>query len=48
VRREKCTFLDEYDFGDSWEHERLVEKVLPLDEGKRYPVCLTGKGACPP
>ena len=25
-----------------------MEKVLPLDEGQRYPVCLTGKRACPP
>jgi len=28
--------------------ELLVEQILPLDEGKRYPVCLTGKRACPP
>ena len=48
VRREKFKFLYEYDFGDSWEHELLVEKRLPLEEGKRYPVCLTGKRACPP
>ena len=45
---EKLKFLYEYDFGDSWEHELLVEKILPRDEGKRYPVCLTGKRACPP
>jgi len=48
VRGEKDTFLYEYDFGDSWEHELLVEKVLPPEVGKRYPVCLTGKRACPP
>ena len=48
VRGEKSKFLYEYDFGDSWEHELLVEKILPLEEGKRYPVCLTGKRACPP
>lgn len=38
----------EYDFGDSWEHEILVEKVLPAKVGTRYPVCLAGKRACPP
>jgi hypothetical protein len=27
--REKSKFLYEYDFGDSWEHEILVEKILP-------------------
>ena len=48
VRGERSKLLYEYDFGDSWEHELLVEKILPLDEGKRYPVCLTGKRACPP
>ena len=45
---EKCTFLYRYDFGDSWDHELLVEKILPWDEGKRYPRCLAGKRACPP
>jgi hypothetical protein len=46
--REKLKCVYEYDFGDSWEHELLVEKILPRDEGKRYPVCLTGQRACPP
>ncbi len=41
-------FRYEYDFGDSWEHALLVEKILPAEKGKRYPVCLAGKRACPP
>ena len=48
VRGEKSKFLYEYDFGDRWDHELLIEKILPRDEGKRYPLCLTGKRACPP
>ncbi len=44
----KDKLIYEYDFGDSWEHELLVEKILPLEAGKGYPVCLTGKRACPP
>ena len=48
VSRAKDKLIYEYDFGDSWEHELLVEKILPLEEGKHYPVCLTGKRACPP
>jgi Plasmid pRiA4b ORF-3-like protein len=48
VRGEKCKFLYASDFGDRWEHELLVEKILPREEGKRYPLCLTGKRACPP
>ena len=48
VRSEKDKFFYEYDFGDGWDHELLIEKILPLEAGKRYPVCLTGKHACPP
>lgn len=45
---EKTTFIYQYDFGDNWEHEILVEKILPADPVGKYPVCLTGKRACPP
>lgn len=38
----------DYDFGDGWEHEILVEAVVPPDAGARYPVCLGGRRACPP
>jgi len=38
----------EYDFGDGWEHDLVLEKVLPVDENVSYPVCLEGARACPP
>jgi pRiA4b ORF-3-like protein len=38
----------EYDFGDSWEHEIIVEKVLAADPDVQYPVCVAGESACPP
>jgi hypothetical protein len=41
-------FTYEYDFGDSWDHTLLVEKILPPEDGIRYPLCLKGKRACPP
>ena len=41
-------FRYEYDFGDSWLHQILVEKILPADEGQDYPVCIKGRRACPP
>lgn len=41
-------FIYEYDFGDSWDHTLLVEKILPIEEGVRYPLCLKGKRSCPP
>ncbi|MFC1717739.1 plasmid pRiA4b ORF-3 family protein [Candidatus Poribacteria bacterium] len=37
-----------YDYGDSWEHEILVEKILPMKPGSQYPICLEGERACPP
>ena len=45
---EKSKFSYEYDFGDSWEHELLIEKILPLEKGVHYPRCVKGKRACPP
>jgi hypothetical protein len=38
-------------FGDDWEHDIRPEKALPPDadlHGSAAPVCLAGKGACPP
>ena len=37
-----------YDFGDNWQHEVLVEKVVSPEEGRTYPACIAGKRACPP
>lgn len=48
LKKEKEKIVYEYDFGDSWEHEIILEKILPIDEEKKYPVCLTGKNNCPP
>lgn len=46
--RPKQKFTYEYDFGDSWEHEIVVEKILPFDPQGQYPVCIDGARACPP
>ena len=48
VRSEGFKFRYEYDFGDSWDHILLVEKILPAEKGKHYPLCIAGKRACPP
>src|SRR5262249_9892724 len=37
-----------YDFGDDWEHDILVEKVLARDEAASYPRCTGGRRAAPP
>ena len=44
----KKKFIYEYDFGDGWEHEIIVEKVLPPAAAFKRPVCLAGENACPP
>lgn len=43
----KQKFVYEYDFGAGWEHDVVVEKILPDDPAFLYPICLKGKGACP-
>ena len=40
-------FVYVYDFGDSWVHDITVEKI-DHDTDLNHPVCLAGKGACPP
>lgn len=44
----KSRLYYEYDFGDSWEHEILLEKVTAREPGANYPRCVVGKRACPP
>ena len=38
----------EYDFGDDWIHDILLEKILPAEIGIKYPLCIAGERACPP
>jgi hypothetical protein len=45
---ERLRFNLLYDFGDAWDHEISVEKILPRESGKRYPICVAGERACPP
>jgi hypothetical protein len=44
----RLRFEYEYDFGDSWNHEVLFEKIVPAEPGRKYPLCLEGARACPP
>ena len=41
-------FVYEYDFGDSWIHDLVVEDILEPVTDARYPICLEGERACPP
>ena len=44
----KAKFRYTYDFGDNWQHEVLVERVVSPEEGQTYPACIDGERACPP
>ena len=48
LRREKDVLIYEYDFGDDWSHEVVLEKIFPLDSSINLPKCIKGKRACPP
>ena len=48
MRRKGAKLLYLYDFGDSWEHEVVVDEIAPADPSVRYPRCLDGRGAAPP
>lgn len=37
-----------YDFGDGWQHEIILEKILLKEVEKKYPFCLDGELTCPP
>ena len=48
LKRTRSRVTYEYDFGDSWEHEIVVEKVLSPDDSLDCPICLAGEMNCPP
>jgi len=37
-----------YDFGDSWDHQIVVERVTPELPGIQVPMCVDGERKCPP
>ncbi len=46
TKTKQCVYT--YDFGDSWDHTVLLEKIVPRVKGDTYPKCTAGKNACPP
>lgn len=48
LRRPGTKFTYNYDFGDDWLHDIVVEAVAPLDLEAKYPRCLGGRRAAPP
>jgi len=48
LKKEKDKIIYEYDFGDGWEHDIILEKIRNETANKNIPICLTGKNNCPP
>lgn len=48
LRGEKHKFEYTYDFGDDWEHEIVLEKILARGSNQTYPCCIKGKRSGPP
>jgi Plasmid pRiA4b ORF-3-like protein len=48
VARRGDRFRYDYDFGDSWQHEVLVERADTIRSVLKFAVCLDGANACPP
>jgi hypothetical protein len=44
--RDKMSY--QYDFGDSWDHDIVLERILERSAEAFYPICVDGKRACPP
>ena len=48
VAKVGSSFRYTYDFGDYWEHQIKVEKVLEESGDTLVPACIDGRRACPP
>ena len=48
LEEENTAIVYEYDFGDSWYHEVLVERVFAESPRRRKLECIDGARACPP
>jgi Plasmid pRiA4b ORF-3-like protein len=48
VVRAPMRFSYQYDFGDDWQHEVVVESIEPVPVILKWAVCLDGQRACPP
>lgn len=46
VKEQDCCIYT-YDFGDNWQHEILLEKILEREDGVFYPRCTDAKGVSP-
>ena len=48
VTNQGQVFTYQYDFGDDWQHDIVVEEIGSPQPGVNYPVLIDGSRACPP
>ena len=48
LKSEGDSLAYQYDFGDDWQHAVVLEKVMPVQEESKVPICLGGERRCPP
>lgn len=48
LAKAKDSFVYEYDFGDSWDHQVVHEKIISEPLSLKVPSCIGGARACPP
>lgn len=49
LKKEKSKIQYEYDFGDGWIHDIILELIIKdEDEAGQIPRCISGKRSCPP
>lgn len=48
IKKPKARLIYEYDFGDGWEHEIVLEKCVEAEPSAKYPFVVEGERACPP
>lgn len=48
LKKEKSKILYEYDFGDGWNHDIILEKIIRDEVIEQIPRCIKGNGHCPP
>ena len=48
LRRPKDCLTYDYDFGDGWEHDVVLEAILPSKSYGFIPIIEAGQRACPP
>ncbi len=46
--RDERRFVYDYDFGDGWEHDVVIEDLSWTYFGLKFAVCIDGQNACPP